>query len=118
MTRNPAAPIGSGFIIGLLGSLFHYKFTKRINKRGVFHSLPVFHRLIIPATFAGILSAILSVINQATTTGYTKNIPDYRSNVGQGGFQIIGILLTVAIASFAGAFLGLIYRFLNTNSSE
>ncbi len=118
ITRNPAAPIGSGFIMGLLGSFFHSKFSKRINKRGVFHSLPVFHRLIIPGTFAGILSAILIAIDQVSTQGYIKNVPDYRTNAGQGGFQIVGILLTAAIASFTGALLGLIYKFINNNQPE
>ncbi len=56
---NPAVPIGSGFLMGLLGTLFHSQTFKRFNKRGVFFTYPVLHRLIVPGIFSGILSAIL-----------------------------------------------------------
>lgn len=115
VTRNPAAPIASGFIIGILSSLYHSQFAKRINKRGVFHSLPVFHRLIIPGVFSGILSSILIAVDQVSTKGYIKHVPDYRTNAGQGGFQLVGILMTTAIASGGGTLIGLLFRLINRN---
>jgi len=45
-------------------------------------------------------------------------VPEYRSNNGQAGFQLIGILLTSGIALIAGVIVGLIYKFFNKNEAS
>lgn len=115
ISRNPAVPLTCGFVIGVLGSLFHSKVLRRMNKRGVFFSLSVFHRLIIPGVFSGILSAVLMAVDQASKNSFVKNIPSYRTSVGQGGFQLVGVLLTLAVSAAAGLLIGGLYRLVNFN---
>lgn len=90
---------------------------RRLNKRGVYFSISVFHRLIIPGLFSGILSAILIAIDQVSTKVYIKYVPSYRTNVGQGGFQLIGVLLTMGIASVTGLLIGFLYKAINRNET-
>lgn len=64
--RNPGIPIGAGFIMGFVASIFHARIFRKGNDKGVLFSLPVVNRLIFPGIFAGILSAILEAIGQGT----------------------------------------------------
>jgi uncharacterized membrane protein len=113
--RNPGIPIGAGFIMGLAASIFHARIFRKGNDKGVLFSLPVVNRLILPGAFAGILSAVLEAIGQGTlsASNYIHYIPSYRSYIGQGAFQIIGILLAAGIALLGGAIIGLIYKIIN-----
>lgn len=98
--------------------MFHSPTFRRFNKRGVFFTYPVLHRLILPGVFSSILSAILTGFPPTYANSYTKNIPEYRSNNGQAGFQLIGIFLTSGIALIAGVIVGLIYKFFNKNEAS
>ena len=70
----------------------------------------------IPGFFAGVFSAILQAINQGTLDNYTQRRDQTRTFVQQGGFQIIGILLTLAIGVFAGALIGLLFKAINKHN--
>lgn len=116
--RNPAVPLTAGFVMGLLCTILHAKIFKKANDAGVAYSLPVVNRLIIPGVFAGILNAIVNAVNQGSVFPYVKGYPEYRSVQGHSAFQLIGILLTIAIALIAGLIVGLLYKIINKNTDK
>jgi hypothetical protein len=64
------------------------------------------------------LGAIYSAILYATTPYGPQNDNKYvqlyplRDRFGQGGFQIVGLLITVGIGAAAGALIGLVNKFI------
>ena len=68
---------------------------------------------LIPAVFSGIISGIMHGINQGTLENYVMRRDPTRTFVQQGGYQILGILLTVGIALFTGALLGGLFKVIN-----
>lgn len=104
-----------------------------MNARGVVDSNSVVFHFLIPSFFACIFSAILSSFGQSAvtlsfnatnpSTGNTtqatfttaENIQPGRSDYQQGGFQIIGWLISVGIGSIGGIIIGLLYKCLNSH---
>ena len=68
---------------------------------------------LIPGVFSGIISGIMHGINQGTLENYVMRRDPTRTFVQQGGYQILGILLTVGIALFTGALLGGLFKVIN-----
>ena len=68
---------------------------------------------LIPGVFSVIISGIMHGINQGTLENYVMRRDPTRTFVQQGGYQILGILLTVGIALFTGALLGGLFKVIN-----
>jgi hypothetical protein len=84
-----------------------------MNANGVIDSLGSLMVFFIPALIGGIYSAILF-----TTSSYGPNNTDVgsqaynnnRSRFGQGGYQLIGVALSIGIGLAAGLLIGLISK--------
>ncbi len=76
-------------------------------------SLSHIDNYVLPGFLSGVLSAILHAIGQGTFGNYVRHIADSRSYIGQGAFQLIGILLSIGIGLFAGILLGLMFLCMN-----
>lgn len=75
-------------------------------------------RFIIPGFLSGVLSAILHAIGQGTFGNFQRKIHPDRSYIGQGAFQLIGILLSIGIGLFAGLILFLVGMCINKMSRD
>ena len=106
-------PLTAGFVGGLVTTLFHSRQLRRLNKNGILTSLGQIDNYILPGFLSGVLSAILHAIGQGTFGNFVRYIHPNRSYVGQGAFQLIGILLSIGIGTFAGLILGLLFMCLN-----
>lgn len=115
---NPAVPLGAGFIGGLVSTFYQSALLRRMNKSGVASSLAHFDRYIIPGFFGGVLSAILYAINQGNSGNYTLRFPSDRTNIQQGGYQMVGVALSLAIGIFAGIILGVVFKIINHHKFE
>ena len=91
---------------------------RSLNDKGVKSSLGHINMYLLPGLFSAVLSAILHGINQGTTGSFILRRHPDRTFVQQGGFQIIGLLLSLAIGIFAGAVVGLLMRVINKHSYE
>lgn len=105
LTRNPAAPLASGFLVGLSCSLYHSKLFERLNQSKVVLSLPTLNSFLIPGIVSGIMSTVLVAINEDPSA---NQIGFDRSSGVQAGFQVLGIGLSLAIGSAGGACIGLL----------
>lgn len=115
MHENPAVPLASGFMMAFVSTWRHSAALRRFNKNGVSTSIAYVDRFVFPGIFCGLLSAILYAINQGNDGGYVLNRPSDRSNIGQGGMQLAGIGLSIAIGIVGGLLVGLMYKILNRN---
>lgn len=104
--------------MGLIATLYQSAQLRRLNKNGVVVSLTHFDRFILPGIFCGILSAILYAINQGSHGNYTLMFAPNYSNIGQGGMQLAGIGLSIAIGIFGGIIVGLLYKASNRHLAE
>lgn len=111
-------PLGAGFVMGLISTLYQSAQLRRLNKNGVVVSLTHFDRYIVPGIFCGALSAILYAINQGSKGNYTLMFAPNYSNIGQGAMQMAGVGLSIAIGIFAGIILGLIFKLSNRHKAE
>ena len=115
---NPAVPLGAGFIGGLISTCYQSGFLRNLNKNGVVVSLGHFDRYLIPGILSGILSAILYGINQGNDGNYVLHFPSDRTNIQQGGYQMVGVCLSLAIGIFAGIIIGVIFKVCNHHKFE
>jgi len=69
--------------------------------------------LIIPGLLSSCFSAIIQGLKPQTVTGYTVNAKIGRSPTLQGGFQIIGMLITIGFGIGVGIILGLLFKYFN-----
>lgn len=109
MHRNPAVPLAAGFVGGLVTTIYHSRQLRRINKNGILTSLGHLDNYVLPGFLSGVLSAILHAIGQGTFGNFVRYIHPDRSYIGQGAFQLIGILLSIGIGLFAGVLLGILF---------
>ncbi len=105
-------------MMGFAATIYHSAQLRRINKNGVVVSLTHIDRFVIPGLFCGFLSAILYAIAQGDNGGFILNRFPGRSNIGQGGMQLAGIGLSIAIGIFAGLLIGLLYKLINRNEKN
>lgn len=109
----PAMLIGT--IVGVITTLLNHFIKKPINNGGVVDTQGTFITFFIPAFLGGIYSAIIQTVraygaedSTFTPISSTKWVAGSRSNYEQGGFQILGVLITIGIATFAGIVIGLL----------
>jgi nitrogen fixation-related uncharacterized protein len=72
---------------------------------------------LIPSIIACIVSAIIQACNNSQSYYNSNRLPS-RTSIQQGGWQIVGLLLTVAIAALAGVIIGIFYFVFSWNSKD
>jgi len=103
-------------LIGLIsGVIVTYANTKKkaMNANGVFDSLGSLMVFFIPAILGGIYSSILfttSAYGPLNTDFWAQGYYNGRSRFGQGGYQLIGTGLSIAIGGLAGVLIGLVSK--------
>jgi hypothetical protein len=109
----PAMLIGT--IVGVITTLLNHFIKKPINNGGVVDTQGTFITFFIPAFLGGIYSAIIQAVraygaedSTFTSINSTKWVAGTRTSYEQGGFQILGVLITIGIATFAGIVIGLL----------
>ena len=99
---------------------------RKINSEGVVDSNSAIFHFLLPSLFAAIFSAIMQAVAQTpasysgstssgTTTvlSYNSLVQSGRSSTKQGGYQIVGWLLSIGIGAVAGVIIGLLYKCIN-----
>lgn len=116
-------------------SLLHTNLKRKINSGGVIDSNSVIFHFLLPSFIACVSSAILQGVGNSaasynvasissanittnSTVLYSQLVAQGRSISVQGGFQIIGWVISVAFGAAAGGIIGLIYRSANDNFKE
>lgn len=116
-------------------SMLHTNIKRKMNNEGIIDSNSAIFHFLIPSLLASVSSAILQGIGQSATSYNVVAISSanittnstvlYREMVGQGrtetmqgGFQIIGWVISVAFGAASGGIIGLIYRSANDNFKE
>ena len=90
---------------------------KSLNEGGIIDSLGSLFVFFIPSFIGALYSAILfatSPYGPDNTDSTVQLIPG-RDRWGQGGYQLIGLLLSIGIALAGGALIGIFSSFLKTN---
>jgi len=110
---GPVAAIAIGIFSGIL-SVCCYEFLAPILEHcGLYDTCGTFHLHFVPGIFGGIISAIAAAsitdesLNGATTINKHFN---GRSPVTQGGYQMAGLVICIAIAAGSGLLSGLLLR--------
>lgn len=70
-------------------------------------------RYVVPGLAGGILSAILAAIDQGDDPPYIANRLFGRSATDQAGYQMAGVGLSLGTGIFAGAVIGIIFKFIS-----
>lgn len=121
---NPCAPLIVGFVTAFVCSFKASALHRKTNLNGIAFSQAHISRYLIPGLVAAILVGILQATGTNRNGHYNNNyfvnqgIRADRSYVGQGAFQILGIVTTVAIAGLAGVIIGILYKIINKNEEE
>jgi hypothetical protein len=109
----PAMLIGT--IVGVITTVLNHSIKKPLNDGGVVDTQGTFITFFIPSFIGGIYSAIIQAIraygaedSTFTSVASTQWLAGSRTNYEQGGFQILGLLITIGIATFAGIVVGLL----------
>ena len=97
-----------------------------LNEEGVLDSNSAMFSFLLPSFFAAMFSAILTGVDLSyasatvsfggstnVTLIYGPNIGPGRSSHGQGGFMMIGWLISICFGAVAGALIGLFYKILD-----
>jgi ammonia channel protein AmtB len=97
-----------------------YLNTKKraLNEAGVIDSLGSLSVFFVPSFLGAIYSAILFASSPYGPDNTDNNVQmdPSRSRFGQGGFQLIGLLITICIAAVTGLLIGLLVKLLNHNN--
>lgn len=115
---NPCAPLIVGFIVGFLSSTHAATIGRSLNKQGVIYSYPHINRFLVPGVIGAIVSGIVQACNNGVNGDHGVNRLSGRTAVMQGGWQILGILITTGIAMLAGLIIGIIVKALNNHNRE
>lgn len=125
-------------------SISQSRIKMSLNSRGIIDSNSVVFNFLFPSFFAAIFSAVMQGVSQ-TATGYTANtyntttnsttnvtsttfntssmsfanyIGAGRNEIAQGGFQLIGWVISIGFGILGGLIIGVIYRLLNDGFQE
>ncbi len=89
--------------------------NRKINANGVLFTFSHINRFLIPAVVSSIVSAIVQASDVSVNGSHSANRLSGRTAVQQGGWQIVGILITLATAGIAGAIIGILIKLINKN---
>jgi hypothetical protein len=105
--------------VGVLTTYLNTR-KKDLNKEGVIDSLGSLFVFLVPSLIGALYSAILfttGAYGPDNTTNFTQHDPS-RSRFQQGGFQVIGTLITIGIALVAGLLIGGFSKIFNQIDKE
>lgn len=93
---------------------------KTLNNEGVIDSLGSLYVFLIPSFVGGIYSAILFATSPYGPDNTDKNVQMLpgRTRWGQGGYQLIGMAITIGIALACGLLIGIFSNLLNKTESQ
>ena len=117
---NPFPAILIGFLVGILTTFLNSK-IKAVNAEGVIDSLGSLFVFFVPSFIGAIYSAILFATSPYGPDNTDNNVQmlSSRNRWGQGGFQLIGMAITIGIAIACGVLIGLFSkRITRTESTE
>ena len=114
---NPFPAILIGFACGILVTWLNTK-KRGMNENGVIDSLGSFFVFLVPSFIGAIYSAILFTTSPYGPENTSNNVQmdTSRNRFGQGGFQLIGLIITICIAAAAGFLIGLLMKLVNNVS--
>lgn len=115
---NPCVPLIVGYVVGFISSLFPAALNRRVNKDGVFFSFPTINRFLIPSTLACIVSAIIQACAVSANGLHIMNKLPARTPIQQGGWQLVGFLITTGVALIAGLIIGILFKVSNKFTAE
>lgn len=100
--------------MGILTTFLNSK-KKELNKEGVIDSLGSSIVFLVPSFIGAIYSAILFATSPygPDNTDSTVQMLAERSRWGQGGFQLVGLAITIGIAIVCGVLIGLLSKTMN-----
>jgi ammonia channel protein AmtB len=112
---NPFPALLIGFLAGVLTTFLNSK-KKSLNDKGVFDSLGSSIVFFIPSFLGALYSAILFATSPygPDNTDATVQMLQGRTRWGQGGFQLVGIAITLGIAIVCGLLIGLFSKCINS----
>lgn len=113
---NPAVPLIVGFLVSFVCSIWTSAFHRSTNKNSILFTYPIINRFIIPAIISSIVSAIVQACAVSINGDHPMNRLPERTPIQQGGWQIVGFLLTAGIALLAGSIIGFLMRLLNKHT--
>jgi len=114
---NPCWPLVVGFLTSFAFSINTASVNRKINENGVLFTYPHINRFALPALFASIVAAIIQASGDNSGT-YTGNRLADRTAIQQGGWEIVGFLISAACATIAGLIVGLCYKLINNFSKD
>lgn len=110
---NPCVPLIVGFVVGFVASIYPAVLHRKVNNNGVLFTYPSINRFLVPAFIASIVSAIVQACGVSENGAHTMNMLGQRTAIQQGGWQIIGFLITAATAILAGLIIGILCKVIN-----
>lgn len=93
-------------------------FGRKINSNGVLFTFSHINRFFIPGLFGAIVSGVIQATSDSVNGSHPLNRLSSRTAIQQGGWQILGILITIGIALLAGLIIGLLYKIINRFGPE
>lgn len=104
--------------MGLTSSLYSSALTRRVNINGVIHTYSTINRFFFPGIIASIISAIVQGVDYTINGEHNLNRLGDRTAIQQGGWQIVGLLITSGTAILAGLIIGLLFKVINKYNSH
>lgn len=117
ITYNPCVPLIVGFVVSFASAIYPMTFNRKVNEKGVLFTYPHVNRFIIPALIASIVSAVIQASSNSANGAFGINRLSGRTAIQQGGWQLVGFLISAGIAILAGLLIGIICRLINGNTS-
>lgn len=82
------------------------------------YTYPTVNRFLFPAIIACLVSAIVQACQVSANGNHTTNALGYRTAIQQGGWQIVGLLITAGTALLAGLIIGILCKLINKFGPE
>ena len=114
---NSCAPLIVGFVVGVMCSIFPGGINRKVNVNGIVSTYNHLQRFLLPAILSTIVSAIIQATGSSANGDYIANLLPGRTPIMQGGWQIVGMLITIATAVIAGVLIGVAYKAINNHET-
>lgn len=115
---NPCVPLIVGFVVSFASSIYSSAIHRKTNNNGVAFTYSHINRFFIPGVIACIVSAVVQAVDLSINGDHNTNRLNDRTPIQQGGWQIVGLLITAGTAILAGLIIGVLYKVINKNTSE
>lgn len=118
---NSCVPLVMGYLFGFMSSLYSSSLHRKFNKDGITQTYSYMQSLLVPGLFSAVLAAILQAVGQTDNGLYVDNYftatnsgtGGSRSYIGQGGFQMLGLVVTAVFGLATGVMIGIMYKVIN-----